>query len=483
MNVSTVNTQASPTSVTPDRRDERAREGAALRVLVCDDEELIRWSVAEHLRAEGYEVSVVADGQECLDAIAMGTPDALVVDLKMPRVDGMGVLRRLRDLEIEVPTIVITAHGAVDSAIEATRLGAAGYLSKPFDLRELSLQLKRGLDATRLQREVRYLRQKRGYERLVGESSAMQRVFEMLERLEKVDAPTVLITGESGTGKDLVAQAIHARGPRRDKPYMEIDCAAMPETLIESELFGHEKGAFTDARQQKRGLFEVARGGVIFLDEIGEMTLATQAKLLRALENRKFKRVGGVIDLPLDAAIIAASNRNLRDEVKNGRFREDLFFRLNVVPIETPALRKRAEDVEPLAAHLLERAAHDLGRPVPKMAGDALAALTRYPWPGNVRELRNVLERVVILKQGDAPIRVEDLPPEIRFTAADQSSGGGTESCPFELPVDGVDLEAVEKGLLAQALARCNGNQSAAARLLCISRYALRYRMEKFKLG
>ena len=482
MNGTSVSQPVGTPAPVAERREDRARDGSALRVLVCDDEELIRWSVAEHLRAEGYEVSAVADGQECLDAIAAGAPDALVVDLKMPRVDGMGVLRRLRELEVEVPTIVITAHGAVDSAIEATRLGAVGYLSKPFDLRELSLQLKRGLDATRLQREVRYLRQKRGYERLVGQSPAMQRVFEMLERLEKVDAPTVLITGESGTGKDLIAQAIHARGPRKDKPYMEIDCAAMPETLIESELFGHEKGSFTDARTQKRGLFEVARGGVIFLDEIGEMTLATQAKLLRALENRKFKRVGGVVDLPLDAAIIAATNRNLRDEVKAGRFREDLYFRLNVVPIETPALRMRAEDVEPLAAHLLERAARDLGRTVPQMAGDALAALQRYSWPGNVRELRNVLERVVILKQGDAPIRVEDLPPEIRFSSTPTSGARGSEGCPFELPADGVDLEAVEKGLLAQALARCNGNQSAAARLLSISRYALRYRMEKFKL-
>jgi two-component system, NtrC family, response regulator AtoC len=378
---------------------------------------------------------------------------------------------------------MITAHGAVDSAIEATRLGASGYLAKPFDLRELSLQLKKAIEQGRLTREVRYLRQKTGYERLVGESPAMQRVFETLKRLENVDAPTVLISGESGTGKDLVAQAIHARGPRKDKPYMEIDCAAMPETLIESELFGHEKGAFTDARTQKRGLFELARGGVIFLDEIGEMTLATQAKLLRALENRKFKRVGGVVDLPLDAAIIAATNRNLREEVKSGRFREDLFFRLNVVPIEIPALRKRPEDTEALAAHLLEKAARDLGRPVPKMSGEALQALVKYPWPGNVRELRNVLERVVILKQGDQAIRLEDLPAEIRFGASVGGSTAVTEGCPFELPPEGVDLEQVEKGLLAQALARSNGNQSAAARLLGISRYALRYRMEKFKLN
>jgi DNA-binding NtrC family response regulator len=474
---------ASPTGQKPDEGHKQTATGQ-LRVLVCDDEELIRWSVAEHLRGEGYEVVLAADGQQCLDELTAHPPDALIVDLKMPKIDGLGVLRRMRELELDIPALVITAHGAVDSAIEATRLGATGYLAKPFDLRELSLQLKKAIDQGRLAREVRYLRARHGYERLVGESSAMQRVFETLHRLENVDSPTVLITGESGTGKDLVAQAIHARGPRKDKPYMEIDCAAMQETLIESELFGHEKGSFTDARQQKRGLFELAKGGVVFLDEIGEMTLATQAKLLRALENRKFKRVGGVIDLPLDAAMIAATNRNLREEVKAGRFREDLFFRLNVVPIEIPALRKRQEDVEALAAHLLERTARDLGRPIPKMSEEALTALKRYPWPGNVRELRNVLERVVILKQGDGSIFLEDLPAEIRFgAAAGGSSAAAMEGCPFELPAEGVDLEAVEKGLLAQALARSNGNQSAAARLLGISRYALRYRMEKFKLN
>ena len=485
--MTTVTATNSPTPPAQPRADDahgKTSQTTTLRVLVCDDEELIRWSVAEHLRGEGYEVVLAADGQGCIDELAAHPPDALIVDLKMPKIDGLGVLRRMRELELDIPALVITAHGAVDSAIEATRLGATGYLSKPFDLRELSLQLRKAIDTGRLAREVRYLRSKRGYERLVGDSPAMQRVFETLQRLESVDAPTVLITGESGTGKDLVAQAIHARGPRKDKPYMEIDCAAMQDTLIESELFGHEKGSFTDARTQKRGMFEMAKGGVVFLDEIGEMSLATQAKLLRALENRKFKRVGGVVDLPLDAAIVAATNRNLREEVKGGRFREDLFFRLNVVPIEIAPLRKRTEDVEALAGHLLERTAKDLGRAVPKVSEEALTALTRYPWPGNVRELRNVLERVVILKQGDGSIFLEDLPSEIRFgAAAGGSSSGAMDGCPFELPPEGVDLEAVEKGLLAQALAKSNGNQSAAARLLGISRYALRYRMEKFKLN
>jgi len=453
----------------------------SFRVLVCDDEELIRWSLQTHLKGEGYEVATVEDGQQALDAIAASTPDALIMDLKMPRLDGMTALRRLRETEPTLPVIVITAHGAVDSAIEATKLGASGYLSKPFDLREVSLQLEKVLDANRLETEVRYHRDrtKQGYEKLVGDSPAMKKVFEMLKRLETVDAPTVLITGESGTGKDLVAQAIHARGPRRDKPYMEIDCAAMPETLIESELFGHEKGSFTDARQQKRGLFEVAKGGVIFLDELGEMTLATQAKLLRALENRRFKRVGGTVDLSLDAAVIAATNRNLKNDVKAGRFREDLYFRLNVVPIELPSLRKRSSDIEALALHVLERACRELGRDVPGISREALEAMRRYPWPGNVRELRNVIERVVILKESGEPIHIEELPSEIRF----EMSSNKREGCPFELPDEGIDLEAVERGFVAQALEKAKGNQTHAAKLLGMSRYALRYRVEKFALG
>jgi transcriptional regulator with PAS, ATPase and Fis domain len=289
----------------------------------------------------------------------------------------------------------------------------------------------------------------------------------------------VLITGESGTGKDLVAQAIHARGPRKSKPYMEIDCAAMPETLIESELFGHEKGSFTDAKTTKRGLFEVAAGGVIFLDEIGEMTGGTQAKLLRALENRKFKRVGGTVDISLDAAVIAATNRNLKEEVKVGRFREDLFFRLNVVPIEIPPLRKRTADVEPITLALVERAARDLGRKIPGVSAAAIEALRTYPWPGNVRELRNVIERVVILKSDDDAIELEELPEEVRVAR----SAHGTSACPYELPPEGVDLASVERGLVEQALTRCHGNQTQAAKLLGLSRFALRHRIDKYGLA
>jgi DNA-binding NtrC family response regulator len=453
----------------------------AFRILVCDDEKLIRWSLSEHLKKEGYDVATVEDGAQALAAIESHPPDALVLDMKMPKIDGMSVLRRLHDDGNAFPVIVITAHGALDSAIEATKLGAAAYLSKPFDLREVSLQLEKVLERSRLETEVRYLRDRAtsGYEKMIGESPAMKKVFETLKRLESVDTPTVLISGESGTGKELVAQAIHARGPRKNKPYMEIDCASMQETLIESELFGHEKGSFTDARTTKKGLFEVAAGGVIFLDEIAEMRGGTQAKLLRALENRKFKRVGGTGDIQLDAAVIAATNRDLKAEVKAGRFREDLFFRLNVVPIEIPPLRKRTQDVEAITLALVERTAKDLGRQIPGVAADALEALRTYAWPGNVRELRNVVERIVILKQEDEAIQLDELPDEIRVSR----TAAGTGSCPYELLPEGVDLAAVERGLVEQALHRCKWNQTQAAKLLGVSRFALRHRIDKYGIA
>ncbi len=450
-------------------------------ILVCDDEELIRWSLCEHLELEGFGTLSATNGKECLEGVRRHAPALVIMDLKMPEMDGLTALRHLRETDPDLPVIVITAHGGVESAIEATRLGAAGYIAKPFDLREATLAIRRALAEDRLKREVHYLRarDRGGYAEIVGDSPSMRRLFETLQRLERIDAPTVLIQGESGTGKDLVARAIHNRGPRKAAPFMEIDCTALPEHLIESELFGHERGAFTDARSTKRGLFEVASGGVIFLDEIGELPLGMQAKLLRALENRRFRRVGGVADIPMDAAIIAATNRNLRDEVKGGRFREDLFFRLHVVPIDVPALRERREDIPVLVHHFVERLNKSFGRSVRGTSGSAMELLQRYAWPGNVRELRNVIERTVILLQEDV-IQPSDLPSELRLHSGGQAPGT-SPGCPFLLPEEGVDLEGVERGLLEQALARTNGNQSAAARLLGISRYALRYRMEKLK--
>ena len=447
-------------------------------VLIVDDEELIRWSLCEHLRGEGYTVTEAGDGQEALEKLAAGAPDIVLTDLKMPRLDGMGMLRAMRQRGIDVPVIVITAHGAVDTAMEATRLGAKAYVTKPYDLREVSHAVSKVLESHRLETEVQVLRgvRREGYGEIIGRSPAMRRLFKTLQRLERVDAPTVMLTGESGTGKDLIANAIHAQGPRKGGPMMEVDCASLPENLIESELFGHERGAFTDARTLKRGRFEVARGGSIFLDEIGELPLPLQAKLLRALENRRFKRVGGVADIPLDAGIIVATNRDMPAEVRAGRFREDLFFRLDVIRIEVPALRERREDLPLLVQHFVARFNKEFRREVSGVSEEAMKLLQAYHWPGNVRELRNVVERIVILEADDV-IRAEHLPGEIRYARA------GEAEVAFVLPEGGVDLEAVERSLLAQAMDRTGGNQSAAARLLGLTRYQLRYRLEKHGLS
>lgn len=451
-------------------------------VVVCDDEELIRWSLCQHLEGQGFPTVAVENGKEAVDAVKKHSPGIVLMDLKMPVMDGLTALRTIRESGSDVPVIVITAHGAVESAIEATHLGASAYLSKPFDLREVSVAVEKALTEARLRNEVHYLRgrDRKGYGEFVGQSNALEPTFRVLQRLEQVDSPTVLVTGESGTGKDVIARMVHARGPRKNKPFVEVDCAALPETLIESELFGHERGAFTDARQMKRGLFEVADGGVVFLDEIGEMTPATQAKLLRALENRTFRRVGGTASLAMNVTLIAATNRDLRQWVLDGRFREDLYFRLNVVPIQVPPLRERSADIPLLVNHFVQKFNRDFGRRVRGVDGDAMELLSRYSWPGNVRELRNVLERVIILGTEDEVLHASDLPPEIRYARGGNAKSVG--GCPFVLPEGGVNLEEVDRGLLLQALNRTGGNQSAAARLLGISRYALRYRMEKHEL-
>ena len=449
-------------------------------ILVVDDEDLIRWSLVEHLSSLGHHATDADCAEAALEAVAGNPPDLIMLDLKMPGMGGLELLRTLREREVGCPVLVLTADSTVDSAVEATRLGAKGYLTKPFDLEDVTAAVDKVLEHERRAQEVVYAAQgdRPGYGDFIGASPILEPVFATLARLERVDAPTVLVLGESGTGKDVIANMIHSRGPRRRGPFMEVDCAALPPNLIESELFGHEKGAFTDAREMKRGLFEVARGGVVFLDELGELPLETQAKLLRALENRTYRRVGGVKTLDLDAALIAATNRDLAGEVAAGRFREDLYFRLNVVPIRLPSLRERRDDVPALIAHFIDRCNQRFGRTIEGVSGDAMELLKRWTWPGNVRELRNVVERIAILSPEDV-IRTEHLPAEIRFA---RTPSRGVAGCPFVLPEEGIDLEAVEHGLLVQALERTGGNQSASARLLGISRYALRYRMEKYDL-
>jgi len=451
---------------------------AAPRVLVLDDEKLIRWSLCEELRSSGFEPLEAGTLDEARTVLRREDVDLCIFDIRLPDGSGVDLLREVR-LEDEVlPIVMITGHGSIATAVEVTRAGATEYIPKPFDLREMMLVVERATNSGRERRELAALKAhsgQGGYAEIVGESPAMTRMFDLLRRLEDADAPTVLVLGESGTGKDLVARAVHRRSRRKDQPFLEIDCTGLSDTLIQSELFGHERGAFTDAKSRKLGLFEVAGRGSIFLDEIGELSLGTQSKLLRALENRRFKRVGGTQDVELRARIIAATNRDLAAEVEAGRFRKDLFYRLNVIPVSVPPLREREDDVVRLTHYFIERLGSDLGRGDVEILPDAVECLRRYDWPGNVRELRNVLERAVILCR-DARIQVADLPPELR--AGGERGGGGV----FLLPEDGIDLAALERDLVLQALERTGQNQSRAARLLGIGRFALRYRMEKMGL-
>ncbi|MCP4872084.1 MAG: sigma-54-dependent Fis family transcriptional regulator [Proteobacteria bacterium] len=449
-------------------------------VLVVDDEELIRWSLAEELRSEGYHPVEAGSLEEARTLAAKEHLELCIFDVRLPDGSGVDLLREFRERDADLPIVMITGHGNVALAVEVTRLGATEYIPKPFDLTEMMLAVERATKSSRRARELRALRARsaRGYGSMIGESPAMMRVFDLLSRLEDADAPTVLILGESGTGKDLVARAIHARSKRRDEPFLEVDCTGLSDTLMNSELFGHERGSFTDAKTRKLGLFEVAGKGTIFLDEIGELSLQTQGRLLRALENRKFKRVGGTTDIEVKARVVAATNRDLAAEVEAGRFRQDLYYRLAVIPVEVPALRDRHGDAALLVQHFVRELSRDLGRPLTGIEPNALARLDGYDWPGNVRELRNVVERAVILSRGPT-ITVADLPPEL---SGGRTGGHSLSGGPFRLPDEGINLAEMEHDLVLQALERTDNNQSAAARLLGIGRYALRYRMEKLGL-
>ena len=449
-------------------------------ILIVDDEELIRWSLTEELKSAGYktvEAGTVKQAREAAEGI---DPDLCILDIRLPDGTGVDLLREFRARDAELPIVMITGHGNIARAIEVTKLGATEYIHKPFDLREMLLVIERAIRNARQGRELKMLHARaarRGYQEIIGASPAMLRVFDLLARLEDADAPTVLILGESGTGKDLVARAIHTRSRRSDEPFLEIDCTGLSDQLIQSELFGHERGAFTDAKARKPGLFEVAGRGTIFLDEVGELSPVTQSKLLRALENRRFKRVGGTVDLELKARVVAATNKDLANEVEAGTFRKDLFYRLNVIPVHVPPLREREGDIPLLVHHFIDKLARDLGRPIGGIEPDALARLDGYDWPGNIRELRNVIERAVILCRTDR-IEVGDLPRELARGQVGTPAWQGS----FVLPEGGIDLAALERDLVLQALERSGGNQSEAARLLGIGRYALRYRMDKVGL-
>jgi len=444
-------------------------------ILVVDDEALIRWSLTERLKSEGYQVAEAETGRAALEKLPEGV-DLVLLDYKLPDTDGVSVLRKIKEFDQDILVILLTAYASIETAVEAMKLGAYHFANKPFNLDEVVATIERALETTRLRREVRQYRSNaaRPYtlHSIVGSSEAMTALRHMVARVATSPASTVLLTGESGTGKDLVAKIIHYTSDRAARPFMNITCSALPEQLLESELFGHERGAFTDARLQKRGLLETADGGTVFLDEIAEMVPALQAKLLRFLEEKAFKRVGGASDIRVDVRVVAATNRNLEDEVAKGRFRSDLFYRLNVLPISMPPLRTHPEDIPLLVEYFIDGFNNEFRKRVLGASPSAYTVLERYGWPGNVRELRNVVERAMLLSDGQR-LEAKD------FVALTTSAGAPDG---YELPATGVDVEQLERSLVIQALRRAGGNQTKAALLLGLNRDQIRYRIEKFGL-
>ena len=448
---------------------------ATASILVVDDEALIRWSLSERLKADGYQVLEAETGAAALERASEGV-DLVLLDYKLPDTDGVTVLRKIKELDPDILVILLTAYASIETAVEAMKLGAYHFANKPFNLDDVSATVARALETTRLRREVRQFRTNaaRPYSlhSIVGNSSSMTALRHLVARIASSPASTVLLEGESGTGKDLVAKVVHYASERSSRAFMNITCSALPEQLLESELFGHERGAFTDARLQKRGLLETADGGTVFLDEIGEMVPALQAKLLRFLEEKAFKRVGGTADVRVDVRVVAATNRNLEEEVAKGRFRSDLFYRLNVLPIAMPALRTHPEDIPMLVEFFIDGFNTEFRKRVLGASSAAHSALQQYGWPGNVRELRNVVERAMLLSDGER-LEARD------FAALTKAAGRADE---VELPAAGLDLEELEKSLVIQALRRCAGNQTRAAALLGLNRDQIRYRIEKFGL-
>ncbi|HKU38543.1 MAG TPA: sigma-54 dependent transcriptional regulator [Polyangiales bacterium] len=445
------------------------------RILVVDDEANARGALAELLREEGYQVETAADGFKALPKLEEFAPDLLLTDLKMPGMDGIALMRKARQMDPDIVAVVMTAFGAVDTAVSAMRQGAADYLTKPINLDELTISIERALERRRLARDAGQLRQRLSerdrIDRIVGSSPPMLKIFETVLQIAPSRA-SVLITGESGTGKELIAAAIHEHSSRSAGPFVKLHCAALAESLLESELFGHEKGSFTGAANRRDGRFQQADGGTLFLDEIGEVSPAIQVKLLRFLQEREFERVGGNQTIKVDVRVVTATNRNLSEEVKAGRFREDLFYRLNVVSIEMPPLRTRLTDVPLLATRFLQRYAAENGKTLQGLSEDALRCLTQYQWPGNVRELENVIERAVVVCRGNE-ITAADLPEQLVQSSAVKRADG--------LPsIPGATLAELERFAILKTLEHTGGSTSKAADMLGISARTIQYRLHEY---
>ena len=445
-----------------------------LTILVADDEKNIREGLREALMLDGYEVLLAADGKDALDIVNRGDVDLLITDLKMPRLSGEELLKSIASSFPTVPVIILTGHGTIETAVQAMHDGAYDFLTKPVNLDHLSLLVKRALGSRELALQNRAMQEelerRSGFASIIGRSAEMRQVFEMVRQVAP-SRSSVLITGESGSGKEMIAEALHYNSPRKDKPFIKLHCAALSESLLESELFGHEKGAFTGAIARKRGRFELANLGTLFLDEIGEINQNVQIKLLRVLEEKKFERVGGEETIEVDVRLIAATNRVLKEAIAKGAFREDLYYRLNVVNIHIPPLRERKEDIPLLVAAFLKEFSQENGKPIEGIDPKARLALYNYSWPGNVRQLRNSIESAVVLTKSTT-ITLEDLPPNIK---------GETAGDTLRLPV-GASLADMEKEVIRSTLVREGGNKSRTAEILGIGRKTLHRKIEEYGL-
>ena len=454
------------------------------KILVADDEPSMREFLDIMLKKEGYKVSLASNGEEVSRLIEKDIFDLALLDIRMPKLDGISALKKIKAISPETIVIMITAYASADTAIKAMKEGAYDYITKPFKVEEIKLIIKNALEKKNLQRENILLKQvvrdRYHFENIIGQSPKMLNLYDLLEKI----APTktnILITGESGTGKELVAKAIHYNSPRKEKPFVTLNCGAIPESLIESELFGHMKGAFTDAIATRKGLFEVADEGTIFLDEISELPLLMQVKLLRVLQDKEFKRVGGTEDIRVDVRIISATNRDLEEEVREKRFREDLFYRLNVIQIKLPLLRERKEDIPSLATHFLKKYSEDLNKNISRISPEALRILLNYEYPGNVRELQNIIERAVALEN------TQELTAQNLSSYLEEQLPLKKGPFDLDIPKEGIDLEKMvedlERTLLVKALDRTKGIKKKAAELLNINFRSMRYRLEKYGLN
>ncbi len=444
------------------------------RILIIDDEQNARDALRTILAEEGYEVEEAADGADGYEKMAAFHPDAVLCDVRMPKEDGLSLLKRAKESGFECPFVMMTAFGSIETAVEAMRNGADDYLTKPLDVTQVLVKLERALEKRQLKRDNQMLRErlreKYKFNNVVGDSAELQAVFDVVRRAAPTRA-TVLVLGESGTGKELVAQAIHEESPRHEKPFVKVNCAALSETLLESELFGHERGSFTGAAGRREGRFELADGGTLFLDEIGDVTPALQVKLLRVLQQKEFERVGGTQTLKVDVRVVAATNKDLAAEVKAGRFREDLYYRLNVVTVTLPPLRRRKSDIPALTAHFIEKYNDQHGKQVRGLAPGVLNALLSYDWPGNVRELGNAVERAVVLAQG-TELTSDDLPATMQGPRPREQKGDSL--------IPGATLHEIEREAILRTLEMVSGSTTRAAEVLDISVRKIQYRLKEY---